>query len=279
MPWEGSLIWLAALAVVSFLVTWVAADKLRMRRTPYVAVLTVVTAAITAGYVAWAGVSVTELLTTHWVWGLSAAPLCGAFLILGMTKLPVTQRLTGSRLGIALLWEAVVYGTTEGVLLSALPVFMTWQMVHSLGWQGTGGVIARWTLPIAASIVIVIVHHLGYWEYRNHLLLPISVGCGLLSVGYLVTARPIAPTLAHVLSHATSLVHGASCRRIRTAPPRSAQDHRQHLAERLHSPAHRTVPAPRRIDHGAGPLHASRPAPRPLPVPAPRPATFTRQPS
>ena len=27
--------------------------------------------------------------------------------------------------------------------------------------------------------------------------------------GYLVTASPIAPVLAHVLSHATSLVHGA----------------------------------------------------------------------
>jgi hypothetical protein len=31
--WAGPLIWLTALAVVSFLVTWVAADKLRMRRT------------------------------------------------------------------------------------------------------------------------------------------------------------------------------------------------------------------------------------------------------
>jgi hypothetical protein len=154
--WLESLIWLAALAVVSFLVTWVSADKLRMRRTPYIGVLTVVTAAMTAGYIAWTGVSVTELLTTHWAWGLIAAPLCGAFLIVGMTKLPVTQRLTGRRLGIAVLWETVVYGTTEGVLLSALPVFMAWQMIHSLGWSGSGGAIARWTLPIAASIVIVI---------------------------------------------------------------------------------------------------------------------------
>jgi hypothetical protein len=208
-PWAGSLIWLGALAIMSFLVTWVFADKLRMRRTPYIAALTVVTAAMAAGYVAWAGVSVTDLLTTHWVWGLLAAPLCGAFLIIGMTRLPVTQKLTGRRLGLALLWEAVVYGTTEGVLLSALPVLMTWQMLHSLDWRGTGGDIARWTLPIVASIIIVIVHHLGYWEYRNRLLLPISVGCGLLSVGYLVTASPIAPILGHVLSHATSLVHGA----------------------------------------------------------------------
>jgi hypothetical protein len=40
--------------------------SLRMRRMPYIAVLTVVTAAMTAGYTAWAGIGVTNLLTTHW---------------------------------------------------------------------------------------------------------------------------------------------------------------------------------------------------------------------
>lgn len=208
VSWAGSLIWLAALAVVSFLVTWVTADKLRVRRTPYIAVLTVVTVAMTAGYIAWLGVSVTALLGTHWGWGLLAAPLCGAFMIWGITRLPVTQQLTARRLGVALLWEGVVYGITEGVLLSMLPVLMTWQMIHSLGWQGPGGDIARWTLPIAASMVITVVHHLGYWEYRNRLLVPIAAGCGLLAVGYLVTASPIAPALGHVLGHATGLVHG-----------------------------------------------------------------------
>ena len=37
--------------------------------------------------------------------------------------------------------------------------------------------------------MITIVHHLGYWEYRNRLLVPISAGCGLLAVGYLVTPK------------------------------------------------------------------------------------------
>jgi hypothetical protein len=209
ISWVGSLIWLAGLAVVAFAISWLAADRLRMRRTSYIGVLTAMTAAMTAGYVAWSGVGVADLLTARWGWGLIAAPLCGAFLIVGMTKLPAVRRLRGERLAGALLWEGLVYGVAEGVLLSALPVFMCWQMIHSLGWSGVGGGIARWTLPIVASIVIVIVHHLGYWEYRNRMLAPISVGCGLLSVGYLVTASPIAPTLAHVLGHGSGLVHGS----------------------------------------------------------------------
>jgi hypothetical protein len=208
----------------------VTADKLRIPRTPYIAVLTVVTAAMTAGYVAWTGIGVVDFLTTRWAWGLIAAPLVGAFLIVGMTKLPGGQRLTGRRLGIALLWEGLVYGVSEGVLLSVLPVFMCWQMIYSLGWSGTGGGIARWTLPIAASIAVVIVHHLGYWEYRNRLLVPISVGCGLMSVGYLVTGSPIAPALAHVLSHAAGLLHGSEL------PP--------HPHTRQTAPPGRTTPLP-----------------------------------
>lgn len=209
IPWVGSLWWLVALAVVSFLVSWVAANRMRIPRTPYIGVLTVVTAAMSVGYVAWTGVGVGELLTAGWVWGLIAAPLSAALLIIGMTRLPVVQRLTGRRLAVALLWEAVVYGAAEGVLLSALPVLMTWQMVHSLGWSGAGGAIARWTLPLLASAAVIVVHHLGYWEYRNRLLVPITVGCDLLSLGYLVTASPIAPTLGHILGHASSLLHGA----------------------------------------------------------------------
>jgi hypothetical protein len=205
-PWAGSLLWLLALAVASFLVPWIATDKLGMRRTPYIGVLAAVTAALAAGYVAWLGVGAVDLLTANWAWGLIVAPIAGLFLALAIRRLPGGPRLTGRRFAVALAWEAVIYGTTEGVLLSVLPVLMTWQMIHSLGWPGVGGAIARWTLPIAASIAVIVIHHLGYWEYRNRLLQPIALGCGLM---YLVTGSPIAPILAHVISHAASLHHGS----------------------------------------------------------------------
>ena len=213
--WVGSLWWLIGLAAASFAVSWLAATRLQMPRTPYIAVLTVTTAVFSGGYVWWLDVTAADLVTSRWMWGLIVAPLSAAFLIIGMTKLPVSKRLHGFsqqlrgwRLTRALLWEGVVYGTAEGILLSVLPVFITWQMVNSLGWSGVAGGIARWALPIAASAIVIIVHHLGYWEYRNGLLVPITVGCGMLSVGYLATASLIAPTLGHILAHCTGLVRG-----------------------------------------------------------------------
>lgn len=145
VPWTGSLLWLVALALASFLVTWIAADRLSMRRTPYIGVLAAMTATLTVGYVAWLGVGVVDLLTTRWVWGIVVGPVAGVFLTQAIRRLPGGKRLRGRRFAVALAWEAVVYGITEGLLLSVLPVLMTWQMVHSLGWAGLGGGIARWT--------------------------------------------------------------------------------------------------------------------------------------
>ena len=57
---------------------------------------------------------------------------------------PVEGRQRSTALG----WEGVVYGTVEGVLLSALPPFMAWQMIHSTGWTGLSTESASAPVPI-----------------------------------------------------------------------------------------------------------------------------------
>jgi hypothetical protein len=204
---SGSLVWLLAVMLTAFLVAW-AANRLDIKRTPYIGLLALVTAALTVGYITWLDVPAGELLTTHWVWGLLMAPLCAAPLIVGMRKQPAPHPRTGSSLAVAMLWEGVIYGIAEGVLLSVLPVLITWEAVDSLGWSGASDAIAKWTLPIVASILVIVIHHLGYWEYRNRMLIPISLGVGLLSLGYLITASPVAPVLGHILGHASGLRRG-----------------------------------------------------------------------
>src|SRR5258708_2728393 len=94
------------------------------------------------------------------------------------------------------------------MLLSGLPAFMTWQMVHALAWAGAPGTLGRWTLPIVASAAVIVIHHLGYWNYRNRILVPVTLGCSLLTLAYLVTGSFVAPTLGHILMHLGADVHG-----------------------------------------------------------------------
>lgn len=220
---SGVLLWLLLVGVVAFGVSELGATVLRASRTAYVGVLTAVTAALSFGYLAWADVSLGDVLSARWAWGLLAAPFAAAVMVLGMRRLPSAQRRTGSGLGFALVWEGGVYGVAEGVLLSVLPALMTWHLVDALDWSGAAGGVARWTLPVAASVAVVVVHHLGYPQYRNRMLVPISVGCGLLTVGFLVTGSVLAAAGGHVLGHASALLHGTELPPHRTRAARLPQ--------------------------------------------------------
>lgn len=207
--WWGSLLWLVGVAAAAFLVAWASGTRLHIKRTPYVAILTLLTAALSAGYIAWLGIGFSDVLTNHWAWGLLAAIVSGGMLTVLAMRQPVTGRRHGRELAGALVWEGAVYGTAEGVLLSALPPFIAWQMVESLGWSGAGGAIARWTLPFLAGAVVVVVHHLGYWNFRNRILVPVTLGLTLLTAGFLLSASWLAPALGHIVVHAGLILHGS----------------------------------------------------------------------
>lgn len=220
--WWGSLLWLAGSAVAAFGVAWLSGTRLQIRRTYYIAILVVVTGALTAGYVAWLGAGVERVFTARWGWGLLAAAVAGVVLGLGVKRQPATRKLERRELPWAFVWEGVVYGTAEGVLLSALPAFVTWQMLHSLGWAGTAGALARWTLPVVASAAVIVVHHLGYWNCRSKVLIPITGGCSILTIGYLVTGSMVAPTLGHILLHLAADTHGVEMPPVKRPRPSPA---------------------------------------------------------
>lgn len=206
--WWGSLIWLVGVTAAAFVVAWLTGTRLHIRRTLYVPILFAVTAGLAVGYVAWLGVGFGDVASAHWGWGLLAAAIAPIVLYKPLQHQPVTRHVEGRQLRWELFWEGGVYGAAEGVLLSALPPFITWQMVHELGWSGTGGAIARWSLPILAAAAVVVIHHLGYWNCRNKILLPITIALSVLTVGFLVTASWIAPALGHVFMHFEATTHG-----------------------------------------------------------------------
>ena len=206
--WWGSLIWLGGVAAAAFLVAWLSGTRLRIRRGWYVPLILAATAGLATGYVAWLGVGFRNVVLTHWGWGLLAAVVAPILLAKPMSRQPVTRHVEGRQLRWEMLWEGGVYGTAEGVLLSALPPFITWQLVHALGWGGAGGAVARWALPILAAAAVVVIHHLGYWSCRSVILVPITLGLSVLTVGYLLTASWIAPALGHIFMHLGLILHG-----------------------------------------------------------------------
>ncbi len=153
IAWGGALLWLLGIAAAAFLVSWGLTDRLHLRRTPYVGALAALTAALTAGYLAWSGAGA-ALWTARWAWGL---------------------------LG---------------------------ELFGALGWTSGWHAVVAAAAALAASAGVIVVHHLGYREFRGPAMRSPLVGCMPLSLAYLATASPIAAIGGHIIIHLAMLRRG-----------------------------------------------------------------------
>ena len=215
---------------MAFLVTWVVTDLGHVSRTPYVAILTLTTLALAAGYLAWSGTSVNDLVTAGWGWGMLAGLVAAAVVVPLVRRLPAGRpRPEGSQLVGRLIWEGVVYGTAEAILLATLPVLAVWQATEALGWTDTTWAkVGSGALAVVGAFFVILVHHLGYREFRTRaarkMLAGALAGCGLQALAFLLTGNVLAPVVAHIVLHTQLTLRGNEMPPVaetRLAPPGS----------------------------------------------------------
>ena len=211
--WQEALAGFAVISIVAFLVTWVVTDLGRVSRTPYIAVLALTTISLAGGYLAWSGTGATDLVTTDWGWGVFGGVITAALVAPLVQRLPAGPRPHGAELARRLLWEGVVYGTAEAILLATLPVLSLWQAADALGWTDTPVQSAgSGALATVGALFVIVVHHLGYREFRarssRRMLLGAMVGCGIQALAFLLTGNVLAPIVAHILLHWQLTSHG-----------------------------------------------------------------------
>jgi hypothetical protein len=213
LTWQEGLAAFGVISVVAFLVTWVLTDLLKVPRPSFIAMLFVVTLGLGAWYVDWSGTSARELFTSGVGWALVAGLVAAAVAVPLVRRLPAHPHATGTGLVGLMLWEAVVYGIAEAVLLSTLPVLAVWQTCVALGWTVGGWArVGSGALAIAGSLLVIFVHHLGYRQFRaregRRGLFGALVVCGLQAVAFLATGNAVAPIIAHIVLHGELLIRG-----------------------------------------------------------------------
>jgi hypothetical protein len=230
ITWWSQLIWLLALGLGAFLVSWIFADLLRLTRTVYIGVLAVVAAGFLFGYLSWSHADWGAFISYQWIWGLLGAVITGPLLVVLMVQgakhtqtrvLAPTPRPEGLHLVGAFLWEGIVYGTAEALLLSVLPVLMAWQTLSALGWtQSWSGVVFTGVVALVASLFVIVVHHLGYREFRGPPVAGAAMDCGILSLAYLLTMNPLAAVGGHIIAHSGVVLLGREL-----PPPQEKEGH------------------------------------------------------
>lgn len=211
--WQEAIAAFAIVALMAFLVTWVVTDRWGVSRTPYVAILTLVTLGLGAGYLAWSGTSFTDLVTPAWGAAVVVGLVVGGMMAPALRRMPHGARPEGGSLAVALVWEGLVYGIAEAILLATLPTLAVWQAADALGWTGsTWADAGSGSLAILGALIVIAVHHLGYREFRGRRgrsnLAGALVACGIQALAFLLTGNLLAPVVAHVVLHGMLVVRG-----------------------------------------------------------------------
>jgi hypothetical protein len=112
----------------------------------------------------------------------------------------------GSELAFALLWLGLVYGVVDAMLLTVMPVLATFRL-----FEHTGPLIARGSRSggaMAASLFVTGAYHWGYAEFQSEALVHPMIGNAIITLGYLLTANPLTPIVAHVAMHVAAVLWG-----------------------------------------------------------------------
>ena len=203
----GYLAWLTATAIVGFLAPFASTDLASLPRAWFVLVHVGVTGTFLTAFARWAGFDLAEL-RRNWPLGLAGAALAAAFSVRFVLSQPASPGPQGFDLARASLWLGVIYGMTDALLLTVLPVISVWSIFRSLGWlHAPWGWVGAPLLSMIASAGVTAAYHLGFPEFRGPDLLQPVIGNAVFTLAYVLSGSPLAPMLAHIALHLAAIIH------------------------------------------------------------------------
>ena len=200
--------WLIAGFPFAFAAPFLLADQLDLNRDLFYGIYALAVATFIA---AWA--RDTRLtrgdFTRNWRWGLvlgAAAAVLMAFIVLRTEG--ATDRPGGIELAAAVLWRGVLYGVTDGVLLSVFPILAVFAAFAGTRLrQRVAGKVLIGTIAMVASIGITATYHLGYSDFRSGKVRKPIAGDMVWSAPTLLTLSPLGAPIAHAGLHVSAVLH------------------------------------------------------------------------
>jgi hypothetical protein len=201
-------LWLLASLPFAFGVPFLFADTLELNRDVFYGIYAL---AVTLFVTAWArDTRLTRRdLTRNWRWGVLLGAVGAAITaLIAVRTEDATDRPGGIELAAAILWRGVVYGATDGVLLSVFPILAVFAAFAgtSLRKRIAGKAVVA-AIAMIASLGITAVYHLGYSDFRSEKVRKPIAGDVIWSAPTLVTLSPFGAPIAHVGLHVGAVVH------------------------------------------------------------------------
>jgi len=213
--WHGLSVhwaWLAGGFVLAFAVPYVLADVFAINRDLFYGLYALAVAAL---FVLWSrstGYDLSAAAKRHWVaatlLGLAAGAVLAAIVV--RTE-DATSRPNGVELAGALAWRGILYGVTDGLLLSVFPILVVFAALAGTRLNNNRflGKVVIGIVALAASLAMTAAYHSGYSDFRSDKMTKPLRGDLIWSTPTLLTLNPIGAPIAHAALHTSAVLHSS----------------------------------------------------------------------
>ena len=200
--------WLALGFPFAFAVPFLLADVLDLDRDLFYGLYALAVAAFVWSWARDTGLTRRDF-TRNWRWGVALGALAAAVLAFMVLRTEdATARPGGIELAAAVLWRGVLYGLTDGVLLSVFPILAVFAAFAGTRLrEHAAGTVLVATIAMIASLGITAVYHLGYSDFRSEKVRKPLVGDVIWSAPTLLTLSPLGAPIAHAGLHVSAVLH------------------------------------------------------------------------
>jgi len=201
--------WLGGGFVVAFAVPFLLADVLEINRDLFYGLYALAVGGLFALWSRSTGYDLVAAVKRRWFAALVLGLGTGGVMALMVVRTEdATARPDGVELIGALAWRGIVYGVTDGLLLSVFPILAVFAALAGsrLNRRFAGKVVIG-LVALAASLGMTAVYHFGYSDFRSDEVAKPLTGDVIWSVPTLVTLNPIGAPIAHAGLHTSAVLH------------------------------------------------------------------------
>jgi hypothetical protein len=201
--------WLAGGLAFAFAMPFVLTDTLDLNRDLFYGLYAVSVVALLWAWSRSTGYDLKAAFGRHWVasllLGVAAA---GVLMAMVLRTEDATARPGGIDLVAAIAWRGVLYGVTDGLLLSVFPILVVFAALAGshLDRRRRGKVVIAF-VALAASLAMTAVYHAGYSDFRSGKVAKPLTGDVVWSLPTLITLNPIGSPIAHAGLHTSAVLH------------------------------------------------------------------------
>ena len=210
IPLWTSIGWVIAASILGFAITAIFAWRLKLSRNRFLIPYVLLVGLFVCAFFVLDKVDVAAVLSRNWVWGIIIGVLVSILLIRNVRSQPRSLQINGAGLVLDLTWAGLIYGFTDGLFLSVMPVLAMSVGLAQLGWSATFiGRLGVGVFGLLASLVVAFAYHLGYPEFWGAKMRYVFIGNGIITLAFLVSGNPLASLISHLVMHMAAVLQGA----------------------------------------------------------------------